>query len=566
MLTLADAPVRIDAVEPPQREPLLRIEDLRIGTATDELVHGISLEVGKGEIVGVVGESGSGKTLTCRAVLGLLPGATEVTGGRITLGEHDIARFSDKQWLDVRGRRIGAVFQDPASYLNPSLTIGRQIAEVLAHTGDVARNEIHDRSVDLLRSVGLRDTDRILRQHPFELSGGMLQRALLAVAIAGDPELLIADEATTALDVTVQAEVLDLLEKLRVERGMAILLVSHDLALVAERTDRVAVFRDGYKVEEGQTAQIVANPQHPYTQELLGHARSVVRRAERTSEASGASVLEIERIDVALGRGARRRRILSGVDLTVRTGEIVGLIGETGSGKTTLARTVLGLARSSTGRIQVNGSQISGLKGRGRRSWRRTGAVQYVFQDPLRALDPDLTAGESIAEPLAIADAKDIPARVAEVLAAVRLDPELANRKPAELSGGQRQRACIARALITNPSLLICDEPASALDATNRNHILALLDELRRTRDIGILLISHDLGTLEGLADEIVVLYRGAVVESGPTNEVFAEPSHIYTQLLLASTPTLDGERADPERRSQLRSEVDSHHLEGTQK
>ena len=567
MLTLADAPLQYDDDDAAlKREPLLRIENLTIGAAGTDLVHDVSLEVGRGEIVGIVGESGSGKTLTCRAVLGLLPGTTEVTGGRITLGDQDVAHFSDKQWLDVRGRRVGAVFQDPASYLNPSLTIGRQIAEVLKHTGDVAKKEIHDRSVDLLRSVGLRDTERILKQHPFELSGGMLQRALLAVAIAGGPELLIADEATTALDVTVQAEVLDLLEKLRAEKGMAILLVSHDLALVAERTDRVAVFSDGHKVEDGPTRQVVVEPRHPYTRQLLGHARTVVRRTERTWQTAEDIVLEVGRVDVALGRGLKRRQILDGVDLTVRTGEIVGLIGETGSGKTTLARTVLGLARPSAGKIEVNGSEISTLKGRGRRSWRRTGAVQYVFQDPLRALDPDLTAAESIAEPLEIAGADDIPARVAEVLAAVRLDSGLARRKPAELSGGQRQRVCVARALITKPSLLICDEPASALDATNRNHILALLDELRRTHDIGILLISHDLGTLEGLADRIAVLYRGSVVESGPTTDVFAQPSHIYTQLLLASTPTLDGQRADPERRSQLRREVDSHHSEGTQK
>lgn len=566
MLTLADSPSRLDAGRTPRRDPLLRIENLTIGTPDTELVHDVSLEVGVGEIVGVVGESGSGKTLTCRAVLGLLPGSTAVTAGRITLGDQDVAHFSAKQWLGVRGRRVGAVFQDPASYLNPSLTIGRQIAEVLAHTGDVPKSEIRDRSVELLRSVGLRDTDRILRQHPFELSGGMLQRSLLAVAIAGDPELLIADEATTALDVTVQAEVLDLLEKLRVERQMAILLVSHDLALVAERTDRVAVFSEGRKVEEGPTKQLVAAPQHPYTRQLLGHARTVVRRTDRAADAASDVVLAVENVEVALGRGHRRRRILDGVDLTVRTGEIVGLIGETGSGKTTLARTVLGLARPSAGRIEVTGAEVSGLSGRGRRGWRRTGTVQYVFQDPLRALDPDLTAAQSIAEPLEIAGAKDVQARVAEVLAAVRLDPELADRRPAELSGGQRQRVCVARALITEPSLLICDEPASALDATNRNHILALLDELRRTRDIGILLISHDLGTLEGLADRIAVLYHGTVVESGPTSEVFAAPSHIYTQLLLASTPTLDGERADPERRSQLRREVDSNHLEGTQK
>lgn len=563
MSTLAEAPVRVGRDDLPQPEPLLRIENLTIGTGTTQLVHGVSLEVAKGEIVGVVGESGSGKTLTCRAVLGLLPGSTQVTGGRITLGAQDVAGFTDRQWGAVRGRRVGAVFQDPASYLNPSLTIGRQLAEVLKHTGDVARHEIKERSVELLRSLGLRDTERILRQHPFELSGGMLQRALLAVAIAGDPELLIADEATTALDVTVQAEVLDLLEKLRVERGMAILLVSHDLALVAERTDRVAVLRGGYKVEEGPTTQVVAAPRHDYTRELLAAARTAPRRSEPELRAAGTTALDLRGVDVTLGRGRDRRPVLTDVDLTVRSGEIVGLIGETGSGKTTLARAVLGLARTSGGRIEAAGAEISGLGGKARRDWRRTGQVQYVFQDPLRALDPDLTAGQSIAEPLEIAGAAGIPERVREALTAVRLDPALADRTPAELSGGQRQRVCVARALITDPALLICDEPASALDATNRNHILTLLDELRRTRDIGILLISHDLGTLEGLADRIAVLYRGAVVEQGPTDEVFAHPAHRYTQLLLASTPTLDGEHADPERRSQLRREVDSH-LEGT--
>ncbi|WP_194291504.1 nickel ABC transporter ATP-binding protein NikE [Cumulibacter manganitolerans] len=565
MLTLADPYADRADAEDHRRAPLLRIEDLTIGTEHTELVHGVSLQIAEGEILGVVGESGSGKTLTCRAALGLLPGPTRVTGGRITLGGQDIAHLSDREWLGVRGRRIGAVFQDPASYLNPSLTIGRQIAEVLRHTGDVrGRRQIEERSIELLRSVGLRDTPRILAAHPFELSGGMLQRALLAVAIAGEPELLIADEATTALDVTVQAEVLDLLERLRAERGMAILLVSHDLALVAERTDRVAVFSDGRLVEDGPTRRIMHDPRHPYTRELLGQARGVVRRAERAGDEPGRAVLEVDGVDVALGRGHKRRRILSDVDLTVRAGEIVGLIGETGSGKTTIARTVLGLTTPAQGRVSVDGTQTSGLTGRARRTWRRSGTVQYVFQDPLRALDPDRTAGESIAEPLVIAGAKDVDAKVAEVLAAVRLEPEHADRRPAELSGGQRQRVCIARALVTDPDLLICDEPASALDAANRNHVLALLDELRRTRDIGILLISHDLGTLAGLADRVTVLYHGSVVESRPTDELFARPTHAYTQLLLASTPTLSGTRADPQRRSQLRQEVDSTPLEGT--
>ncbi|PRZ43071.1 peptide/nickel transport system ATP-binding protein [Antricoccus suffuscus] len=542
MSTLIDAPVdALDRLDTSAREPLLQIENLSIGTPTTTLVNEVSLEVGRGEIVGIVGESGSGKTLTCRAVLGLLPGTTAVTHGRITLGSQDLASFTARQWLGVRGRRVGAVFQDPASYLNPSLTIGHQIAEVLTHTADVERKEIRDRSIELLHSVGLKDSDRVLRQHPFELSGGMLQRALLAVAIAGGPELLIADEATTALDVTVQAEVLDLLERLRAEKNMSILLVSHDLALVAERTDRVAVFSEGRKVEEGPTKDIVARPQHPYTKELIGQARTVVRRHDLPAREGDDAVLDVRKINVSLGRGKKRHDILHEVDLRVRPGEIVGLIGETGSGKTTLARTVLGLARPSAGEIGVGGAEVSGLKGRRRRAWRRTGAVQYIFQDPLRALDPDLTAGESIGEPLVIAGADDIATRVRDVLDAVKLDHSLAERKPAELSGGQRQRICVARALITNPSLLICDEPASALDATNRNHILALLDELRRTRDIGILLISHDLGTLEGLADRIAVLYRGRVVETGPTSELFAAPTHPYTQRLLASTPNLEG-------------------------
>ncbi len=542
MSTLIDAPFdSLDDLDTSAREPLLQIENLSIGTSASTLVNDVSLEVGRGEIVGIVGESGSGKTLTCRAVLGLLPGTTAVTQGRITLGSQDLASFTAQQWLGVRGRRVGAVFQDPASYLNPSLTIGHQIAEVLVHTADVERKEIRDRSLELLQSVGLRDADRVLRQHPFELSGGMLQRALLAVAIAGGPELLIADEATTALDVTVQAEVLDLLERLRVEKNMSILLVSHDLALVAERTDRVAVFSEGRKVEEGPTKRLVANPRHPYTKELIGQARAVVRRQDQPVRGGDDPVLDVRRISVSLGRGKKRQDILHEVNLRVRPGEIVGLIGETGSGKTTLARTVLGLARPSTGEIGVGGAEVSLLKGRRQRLWRRTGAVQYIFQDPLRALDPDLTAGASVAEPLVIAGAGNIAERVRDALDAVKLDRGLAERKPAELSGGQRQRICVARALITNPSLLICDEPASALDATNRNHILALLDELRRTRDIGILLISHDLGTLEGLADRIAVLYRGRVVETGPTSELFTAPTHPYTQRLLASTPNLEG-------------------------
>jgi peptide/nickel transport system ATP-binding protein len=401
----------------------------------------------------------------------------------------------------------------------------------------------------------------------------MLQRVLIAIAVCAGPELLIADEATTALDVTVQAEVLDLLADLRSEQGLSLILVSHDLAVVAQMCSQILVFRHGVIVEAGPARRVLNDPQHDYTSSLLrNHAQFGIDRVparrrvseQRTKLPSPAGVaclagplLQLRGVDVTFGVGRESRRVLQSVDLTVGKGETVAVIGETGSGKTTLLRAILGLAPLRQGSIRFDGVEIAGLRGRSLREFRRSGRMQYVFQDPLQSLDPDMTVGRSIAEGLLLhgnTDLASIMARVAAVLAAVGLDPALTDRLPRELSGGQRQRVVIARALILDPALLLLDEPVSALDAASRAQILQLLSSLGRERGIAQILISHDLGSVAGLADRVAVLYRGRIVEVGATNDLLRAPLHAYTRLLIGSAPTLAAGAANKQERYKLRA------------
>lgn len=553
--------------------PLLAVEDLRIGSPAGTIVQGVSFSLRRGESLGIVGESGSGKSLTCRAILGALPRGLGVIGGSIRYQGTELVGLDRRRWMPLRSKSISAIFQDPGSYLNPSIPVGRQLAEALRVTLRLPRAEAYRRSLDLFRKMGLQDAEAIYRQYPYQLSGGMLQRVLIAIAVCAGPELLIADEATTALDVTVQAEVLDLLADLRSEQGLSLILVSHDLAVVAQMCSQILVFRHGVIVEAGPARRVLNDPQHDYTSSLLrNHAQFGIDRVparrrvseQRTKLPSPAGVaclagplLQLRGVDVTFGVGRESRRVLQSVDLTVGNGETVAVIGETGSGKTTLLRAILGLAPLRQGSIRFDGVEIAGLRGRSLREFRRSGRMQYVFQDPLQSLDPDMTVGRSIAEGLLLrgnTDLASIMARVAAVLAAVGLDPALTDRLPRELSGGQRQRVVIARALILDPALLLLDEPVSALDAASRAQILQLLSSLGRERGIAQILISHDLGSVAGLADRVAVLYRGRIVEVGATNDLLRAPLHAYTRLLIGSAPTLAAGAANKQERYKLRA------------
>jgi peptide/nickel transport system ATP-binding protein len=570
-------PARIASIDTAPPGPLLTVDDLYIAPAGGgkALVDGVSFALQPGETLGIVGESGSGKSLTCRAILGVLPPGLKIAGGRIGYRGLDLLTLDRRGWAPLRGTRISAVFQDPGSYLNPSVPVGRQLAEALRATMKLSRAAAQTRGLELLRLVGMRDAEAVYRQYPFELSGGMLQRVLIAIAVSAEPELLIADEPTTALDATVQAEILDLLARLQRHQGLALILVSHDLAVVAQLCQHVIVMQAGRIVEAGPAANVLADARHDYTRSLIdNHAKysigqdeapphaadSVVvdirTRLHPIAAAPAAPLLRIDGLDVAYGRGNARRRVLRSVDLDVHKGEIVGLIGETGSGKTTLLRAILGLTRPESGAIHLGGTRLDTLDPRAQRAFRRSGQLQYVFQDPLQSLDPDLSIGQSIAEGLRISGdvpQHEIAARVGQALHDVGLPSDVLMRLPAQLSGGQRQRVVIARALILDPALLLLDEPVSALDAATRVQILELLESLRRERGIAQIFVSHDLGSVAGIASRIAVLYRGEIVESGPTAEIMHRPQHPYTRLLIGSAHDLKRGAADPDRRQELR-------------
>ncbi|WP_261556350.1 nickel ABC transporter ATP-binding protein NikE [Frankia tisae] len=571
---------------PADRDAVLTLTDVRIhnDAADEELVHGVSLRLRRGGVVGIVGESGSGKSLTCKAVLGVLPEHVEVSGGSIELLGRDVGGLSRQEWTALRGTSISAVFQDPASYLNPSIRVGKQVQEVLRIKQGLSRAAAKQRAIELLEAVHLRDPEYVYEQYVHELSGGMLQRVLIAIAISLEPEVLIADEATTALDTTVQAGILDLLVELKDRIGLSLVVVSHDLAVVAQLCDEVLVMREGHVVEQGPTSAILHTPQHEYTRLLVAEHEQYGLNASATGPrppvptaastavpvpvlvpeprsstmpASTEPVLQVDGLGVHFGRGRGRKQALEGASLVIRPGETVGVIGESGAGKSTLARAVLGLAPVSAGSVQVAGRDITHLSGRERRAFGRDGVVQYVFQDPLRSLDPEHTVAVSVAEPLRIRGGLDraaIDEAVRRQVRAVRLDESLLDRFPGELSGGQRQRVAIARALISSPRLLILDEPVSALDSANRVAILELLRELRSTVGVAMLFISHDLGSVAGISDRTIVLYRSRIVEAGDTAHIVNAPEHPYTRLLVGSAPTLTSGPTDRVQRERLRA------------
>lgn len=521
-------------------EPLLSVRDLRVAFGGTEVLHGVDLDVRRGERVAIVGQSGSGKSTLIAAVLRLLPGAGHVTGGSIRLGDLDVTGADESAMRRVRGGRIGLVPQDPSTNLNPSMRVGAQIADTLRAGGMRGRGTIRQRVVALMTEAGIPEASRRADQFPHEFSGGMRQRILIAIALARQPELLIADEPTSALDVTVQRQILDHLQTLVDQHGTTLLFVTHDLGVAADRTDRVVVMLDGEVVEQGAPGDILRNPQHEYTKRLIAAAPALSGLPPEPI-VTGEPILVVSDLVKEYrirGRGAGTLRAADGVSFAVRRGTTTAVVGESGSGKTTVARIVLGLEAPTSGSALVDGLSIGSARGAERRGVRRR--VQPVFQDPYGSLDPTSTIERVIDEPLRVFGIGDRAARterVATLLDQVALPRAVAQLRPNELSGGQRQRVAIARALALEPDLLILDEAVSALDVLVQEQILALLDDLQDRLGLSYLFITHDLGVVRLIADDVVVMRRGAVVERGSVARVFDDPQEQYTKDLLDAIP-----------------------------
>lgn len=525
---------------------VLSVEDLRISYRSRgewrEVVHNVSFSIQRGEMLAFVGESGSGKTTTAQAIIGLLADNARRDAGRIVLNGEVISDWSAKRLNRLRGVSISLVPQDPGNSLNPVKTIGQQVEEILRLHQSLSAADRRQQVLNLLTKVGLSHPEQRFDQYPHQLSGGMKQRVLIAIAIALQPDLIIADEPTSALDVTVQKRILDLLDILRRESGTAVLFVTHDLALAAERADRIMVFRQGEIQEQGATETIVQRPQHPYTRQLLHDLQDAplgLTAARHRLLATPAIRVEGISKRFSLGKQALQAlQALDSVSFEVRRGTTHALVGESGSGKTTLARILLGFERADAGQVTIDGIDAGHLSREAQRQLRRK--IQFVYQNPFASLDPRQTLFAIIEEPLKNFERLSASARrlrVETVAARVALAPELLSRTPRELSGGQRQRVAIARALILEPAILVLDEATSALDVTVQAQILALLQQLQQQLGLSYLFITHDLATVRRIADSVTVLRAGQVVEHGDVDRLFATPQQAYTRELIAAIP-----------------------------
>ncbi|WOX12411.1 ABC transporter ATP-binding protein [Streptomyces sp. N50] len=510
---------------------LVEVTDLTVGFGSLRAVDGLSFRLEKGAALGLVGESGSGKSTVASALLGLHRGTGADVGGSVRVAGIDVQEASDADLRRLRGGKAAMVFQDPLSSLDPYYAIGDQIAEVYRVHTRVSRRAARARAVDVLDRVGIPDAVRRSRSRPHEFSGGMRQRALIAMALACEPDLLIADEPTTALDVTVQAQILDLLHTLREETGLGLLLVTHDVGVAAESVDEILVMRHGRAVEHGPVDAVLGAPTETYTRDLLGAVPRVdaPRARSAASSAPAEVVLEATGLRREFGRGKRAFAAVDDVSLTIHRGETLGIVGESGSGKTTLGRMLVGLLEPTAGEIKPGGGVRPD--------------VQMVFQDPVSSLNPRRSVGESIADPLRARGERDeesIRGRVRELLERVGLEGAHYDRYPHEFSGGQRQRVGIARALAADPRVIVCDEPVSALDVTTQAQVVALLGELQRELGLALVFVAHDLAVVRQVSDRVAVMRRGRIVEQGPADEVYDAPQDPYTRQLLAAVPALD--------------------------
>ena len=545
-------------------QPLLELKDLKISftssTGVVDAVRGVNLTIYPGQSVAIVGESGSGKSTTAMAVIGLLPGTGKVTGGTILFNGEDITGLSDKEIQHYRGSDIGLVPQDPMSNLNPVWSIGTQVKESLRANNVVEGSEANKRVVELLQEAGLDDAERRAKQYPHEFSGGMRQRALIGIGLAARPKLLIADEPTSALDVTVQRRILDHLEGLTHELGTAVLFITHDLGLAAERASHLVVMHRGRVVESGPSLDILRDPQHPYTQRLVKAAPSLasarIQSAQEhgiessellagKAETSDEEVIRVENLtkefDIRGEKGAKKKLLaVDDVSFTLRKGATLALVGESGSGKSTVANMVLNLLDPTSGKVFYKGTDLSTLGSSELFEMRRK--LQVVFQNPYGSLDPMYSIYRCIEEPLVVhktGNRKEREARVAELLDMVAMPRSTMRRYPNELSGGQRQRIAVARALALNPEVIVLDEAVSALDVLVQNQILQLLAGLQEELDLSYLFITHDLAVVRQTADDVAVMRQGKLVESGTVDEIFANPTESYTRDLIDSVPGL---------------------------
>jgi len=530
---------------------LLEVEDLTVSYSVEggsrTAVDGVSFSIDRGEIVAIVGESGSGKSTTAHAIIRLLASNAAVDAGAIRLDGEELSNLSPRAWREVRGRRIALIPQDPTTSLNPVKRVGRQVGEPLVIHGLASTRGADARAVELLRLAGIPEPEARVRQFPHQLSGGMKQRALIAAALAADPQLVIADEPTSALDVTVQKQILDHLDLLARDLGTAVLLITHDLGVAADRADRILVMQNGRVVERGSAREVLTAPQHPYTRALIAAApglsvaaRTTVTLRDRAPRIAptGVPLLSLSGLRKEFALPGRRPLIaVDDVSLSVGRAETVAVVGESGSGKTTTARLALRLERPSAGEILFDGVDLVGAGREELRAARRR--FQLVHQSPYASLDPRFSVAEIIDEPLrAYGVASSTRAsRVAALIDQVALPTSFARRRPAELSGGQRQRVAIARALALRPDLVVLDEAVSALDVSVQAQILALLAEIQAESAVAYLFISHDLSVVREISDRVVVMRDGRVVEHGPTSRVLTTPHHDYTRRLLDAIP-----------------------------
>ncbi|WP_432130312.1 dipeptide ABC transporter ATP-binding protein [Streptomyces tendae] len=541
---------------------ILDLDDLGVVFTTEtgpvQAVRGVSLHVAPGETLALVGESGSGKSTVALAAMGLLSGNARATGRAVVDGT-DIVGADEERLSGLRGSTVSMVFQEPATALDPLTRVGKQIAEVIRNHRRVSAADAAERAVELLRRVGIPEPEQRARAYPFQLSGGQRQRVVIAMAIANEPALLIADEPTTALDVTVQAEILDLLRRLAEETGTGVLLVTHNMGVVADFADRVAVMYQGAIVETGPVEDVLLRPSHDYTRRLLsavprlsvaeagGTARADERADGPGADAPGAApagqpAVELTDVSVVFGRGKQAVHALKGVSFAVHPGETLGLVGESGSGKSTASRVALGLIAPTAGSVTLFGADLARTRARARRALRA--GIGVVLQDPVASLDARMTVGECVAEPLRIhrgrLSGREREALVAAVLDRVRLPREVARRTPRELSGGQRQRVSLARALVLEPRLLVADEPTSALDVSVQEAVLEVIGELQEELGFACLFVSHDLAVVQQFARRVVVMRAGRAEEQGLTSATLLHPETDYTRRLLAAVPVPD--------------------------
>ncbi len=527
--------------------PILHVENLSLNIAQTTLLNNISFTIQKGEIFALVGESGSGKSLTSLSVMRLLPEVISVSSGDIKLQERSLFTLPEYEMQKIRGKNIAMIFQEPMSALNPVMTVGEQVAEVLKIHLGLKGDDVKQKVISLFKEVALKDSETRYSWYPHQLSGGQKQRVMIAMALACEPDLLIADEPTTALDVTIQAQILALLKTIREQRGLSILFITHDMAVVSQMADRVAVMKNGEILEQAECKTFFSNPQHPYSKALLKDARE--KKEERGEKKEKKALLEVKNLKVyfPIKKGFFQRTVgntkaVDGVNLQIDKGKTLALVGESGSGKSTIGKAILSLLEIHEGKVLFENQDLSRLSKSALKPYRRK--IQVVFQDPFSALNPRMTIGSIIREGMVSLDVgpKSREAQdeyIKEMLLKVELEAEHFERYPHEFSGGQRQRIGIARALAVQPELIICDEPTSALDVSVRAQVLKLLKKLQDESELSYLFITHDLSIIPMVADEVAVMKEGKIIEQGSVSKVMQHPQHAYTKKLLHSAPKL---------------------------